>query len=969
MGLVLFICSPGYSQPYAIPGALGFAKNVRGAYAGSSSPMVLTVDRLTDDLGNNGSNKGSFRWCLTRTYPRIILFEVSGYINLTNYIRVTSNYVSIYGQTAPSPGITISGVNVVDFRCNYVVMQHLRFRSSYDGIYQIDGLTLYSGSNVFIDHCSFSYSEDECLGIGGTFGSNVTVQNCIFAWPLHFTSSKGMLIASNSVNNVSLLRSAFIHCADRTPFPNSTEYAAFETVNTLTYNAAYYGQSYSGGNATNISIIGNEWRHGPNSSGQRQVVRIRTDMDPDARFYLHDNYSPARVGSSEWNGVVYFEDATKDSTDFKSATSFAGYETDYYSHTLLNDNLIANAGARPWDRDSVDILALNDMVNLTGARINTHADAYYPTLAQNTTTLNIPASPHTDSGNGYTNLEVWVYNMTDTSHGTNIVLLTDTAVNGGDVAQYNWLVANGFTVDKLDIGNDIDLTAPSQSVVNQLNAAGLVIIGRDANSNKYDGTGQDVIDNITAPVIITNPYGARYGVPKLWFKDATMSTSASGRDTWLHVTNDTIFANSNIVGDSIDYSNSVIGLISPDGTHNGTVIGSVGNRIGIVRFAKNIPYNDSITAKTPRSDRTIFSLNNDNDTCSFSLAPAGQAAYYSEICRMLKLPITAPQHYFYDNSLKKIVLLTDTANNGGDVAQYEWLIANKFNVEKLDIGNYIDMTDPPQAIIDKFNAADLVLVGRDANSNKYDGTGQDVIDSITAPVIINNPYGARYGVPKLWFKDATVAGTAQTSITVTSDPIFASSHVASNSFTYSNGTYGVITPVGTHNGSIIGSVGSTIAIVRFEEDVPYNDGVGAKTPQSDRTIFPFNTGTDSFTLSNDGQAAYYAEIRRMMGLYIEVPISYYTNTLKSASIVTEISVDKLSREFIIYPNPVNDYVTINGLDLGDRLNVYNSVGQVISKTVANGSSVKLNLLDSKPGIYLIKVERKGKAYSSKFIKQ
>jgi hypothetical protein len=407
------LSSNGYNQKnLAVPNALGFAKYVRGAYAGSSNPTILYVDRLTDDSGNNGNNKGSLRWCLTRNYPRIILFEVSGYITLTTYIRVNNDYVSIYGQTAPSPGITVSGVDVVDFRCNYVVLQHLRFRSSYAGSSQIDAMSLTAGSNIFIDHCSFSYSGDECLGVSGTLGNNLTVQNCIFSWPLHYNTSKGMLVFSPNVDSVSILRSAFIHCADRTPFPNSPNYRAFETVNTISYNPAYYGQSYSGSNGANVSIIGNEWRPGPNSSGNREVVRIRTDMNINSKFYLHDNYSPKKVGNSDWNGVVYFEDNTKDSADFKASSPFAGFEKNYYSYKVLNDSITLNAGARPWDRDSADIIALKDMIEGTGHWITSQSEAYYPKLIENNVALEIPNNPNSDNdGNGFTNLEEWVYNM------------------------------------------------------------------------------------------------------------------------------------------------------------------------------------------------------------------------------------------------------------------------------------------------------------------------------------------------------------------------------------------------------------------------------------------------------------------------------------------------------------------------------------------------------------------------------
>ena len=410
--LGLLITFLGHSQPYAIPGALGLAKNVRGAYAGSSSPKILIVDRLTDDSGNNGSNKGSLRWCLTQSGPRIILFEVSGYINLNSYIRVTNDYISIYGQTAPSPGITISGVDAVDFRCDNVVLQHLRFRSAYAGSSQIDAMSLYNADNFFADHCSFSYAKDESVGISGSSDDRsgvITFQNCIFSNPLAGKDGKGLLAGRNVVS-ASVLRSAFIHCGIRSPYPNGSSYTKWENINTIAYNPAYWGQELSEGNNPELNIIGNVWKAGPNTNGQRQVVRFRTSLSSGAKAYLYNNYSPRRVGSSEWNGVAVFQDS-RDSSNYKVDTPFSWGETNYYTYDVLEDSLVANAGARPWDRDSVDIIALKDMVDETGSWITSQSEAYYPKLAENSIILDIPSSPHTNSGNGYTNLEMWAYNI------------------------------------------------------------------------------------------------------------------------------------------------------------------------------------------------------------------------------------------------------------------------------------------------------------------------------------------------------------------------------------------------------------------------------------------------------------------------------------------------------------------------------------------------------------------------------
>jgi hypothetical protein len=217
--LFVFSCF-GYGQKtLAVPGALGFGKYVRGAYAGSSNPTILIVDTLAGESVSTGENRGSFCWALMQKFPRIILFEVSGYINLDNYIRVTDPYVSVYGQTAPGKGITITG-SYVDLRTDYILLQHLRFRLKSTSTKQEDALTIFQGSNVFVDHCSFSFALDENIGVGGhngTFKGPLTISNCILSHPIGDKDSKGILMGG-TVDSISVIRNAFVHCGQRSPY-------------------------------------------------------------------------------------------------------------------------------------------------------------------------------------------------------------------------------------------------------------------------------------------------------------------------------------------------------------------------------------------------------------------------------------------------------------------------------------------------------------------------------------------------------------------------------------------------------------------------------------------------------------------------------------------------------------------------------------------------------------------------------
>lgn len=81
------------------PGAEGFGTDTPAGRGG----VVLRVTNLEAD------GAGSLRAALTAEGPRVVVFEVSGTIALTENLRIESPFVTVAGQTAPSPGVTIAG--------------------------------------------------------------------------------------------------------------------------------------------------------------------------------------------------------------------------------------------------------------------------------------------------------------------------------------------------------------------------------------------------------------------------------------------------------------------------------------------------------------------------------------------------------------------------------------------------------------------------------------------------------------------------------------------------------------------------------------------------------------------------------------------------------------------------------------------------------------------------------------------
>lgn len=374
-------------QRTAFPGAMGWAAATPGGRGGA----ILRVTTLA------GEGPGSLRAALEAEGPRIVVFEVGGVIDLNRRdIRIDNPFLTVAGQTAPEPGITIirGGIGL---SAHDVVIRHIRIRPGADGAaqrsgWEVDGLSTRGARDVIVDQCSFSWATDENLSASGarfdggdtveawrqhtsrriSFTRNIVAEGLSHASHSKGEHSKGTLIHDNATD-ILIAGNLYAHNYERNQLFKGGAHAV--SANNLIYDPGNRCMHY-GLNASEwgdhpwetgrLALVGNVTKGG--ASTRADLPFFLAESQGDVALYAKDN--PAFHA----DGRVMQETAIQSDRDLKiirldeppqwppAFTARPSREVEAW--------VFAEAGARPWARDAVDARILQSVRDGTGRVID-----------------------------------------------------------------------------------------------------------------------------------------------------------------------------------------------------------------------------------------------------------------------------------------------------------------------------------------------------------------------------------------------------------------------------------------------------------------------------------------------------------------------------------------------------------------------------------------------------------------------
>ena len=602
------------AQLISFPSAEGFGKFTSGGRGTTLvAPTIYEVTKLTDD-----GSAGTFRYACTNNSPsaanRIIVFRVSGTIRLNSTLTLNRANTTIAGQTAPGDGICIADYPVY-LGANNIIVRYLRFRlgdknqlvttptncgvpvtpfssnpsciptanaSGNDDAFGDNGN---GRTNIIIDHCSMSWSNDEAFTVYK--GNNVTLQWNILSEPLNYSyhvetgdanyelhAYGGIWGGAATTAHHNLLA----HCKGRMPRFDGTRNIPNELVdfrNNVIYDWGDYNTN--GGEGGNYNVVNNYYKYGPSTpstitSGiNRRNMIINPSKSATAaittygKFYLTGNYcdNSSAVTVDNWLGSAFGSGTptAAELTAIKQTNPFAVQNINTETAQAAYNSVLQKAGCSLPNRDTLDARIVNDVMFRSGGLIDCqgnypHGTPYstsqtaWPTLASGVSQTDSDHDGMTDiwedarglnklvatdrngyiSTSGYNNIENYINGDTITAIGAINTCITSKKISSSNSG--NWLFARDSTYSNYlspTYTSAVDSNLIVAAVLDNGNFGNFAVSYYTTNTLRIDAvTGKPYLNrNITItpenPALTTAPVTVRIYISKKELDDLKLA--------------------------------------------------------------------------------------------------------------------------------------------------------------------------------------------------------------------------------------------------------------------------------------------------------------------------------------------------------------------------------------------------------------------------------------------------------------
>ena len=535
-------------QAPAFPGAEGHGRYTTGGRKADGSTNVVHVTNLND------SGTGSFRAAVTGGTYRTIVFDVAGVIALRSNITF-KDHITILGQTAPYPGITLRYYTVQPGADN--IIRFIRFRRGQekdinDGA---DATWQRNKTGIILDHCSFSWSIDEVASFYDN--NNFTMQWCTIGESLvHAGHEKGPHGYGGIWGGklASFHHNFIAHVANRSPRFNGARYNwtgyksnklyndykwenAVQAENVDFRNCVIYNANgcYGGPGGGQINMVGNYYKSGPAATIDRLTTASYGDSGNSSGYeiYWGMNSRYYLEGNSIDNKAAGWEKMKYDASVPSKGGIYYTYDPNHY-YGADNYTQVDGKDALPVQLDSPcpigevtthpSITAFEKVLAYGGASLyRDEVDERYMTEAQNgTCTYKGSATSYVKDGKTYSCTPQWgrIDLVSDVNGYTEANFPTGQRESNFDTDQDGipdeWEVANGLNPNDKNDGNKYTIDTKGWYTNLEVYASSLVEDIMKAGNADGESNFTEYYPAWKSPTAINEITNTKHPTPNTW---------------------------------------------------------------------------------------------------------------------------------------------------------------------------------------------------------------------------------------------------------------------------------------------------------------------------------------------------------------------------------------------------------------------------------------------------------------------